>query len=63
MNRKGTGRDDVEPTRFRSGCGDSGNPSDCVEVAMTPDSVHVRDSRTTDAAPVSPSRRRRGPAS
>jgi hypothetical protein len=32
---------------FKSTYSDSSNPSDCVEVAMTPAVVHVRDSKDT----------------
>ncbi|WP_406727852.1 DUF397 domain-containing protein [Streptomyces sp. GD-15H] len=46
MNRKGSVGDDLEPTWFKSSYSDSGNPSDCVEVAMAPDAVLVRDSKT-----------------
>ncbi|MFI2505035.1 DUF397 domain-containing protein [Streptomyces sp. NPDC018972] len=48
MNRKGTDQNDVELTWFKSSYSDSSNPSDCVEVATTPGSVHVRDSKTPD---------------
>ncbi|MBQ0830076.1 DUF397 domain-containing protein [Streptomyces tagetis] len=30
---------------FKSSYSDSSDPNDCVEVAMTPASVHVRDSK------------------
>ncbi|MEV7895896.1 DUF397 domain-containing protein [Streptomyces cyaneofuscatus] len=30
---------------FKSSYSDSSNPNDCVEVATTPDAVHVRDSK------------------
>nr|WP_202467282.1 DUF397 domain-containing protein [Streptomyces sp. SID8378] len=32
---------------FKSSYSDSSNPNDCVEVATTPDAVHVRDSKNT----------------
>ncbi|MEU6554794.1 DUF397 domain-containing protein [Streptomyces sp. NPDC046915] len=32
-------------TWFKSSYSDSSNPSDCVEVAVTPGTVHVRDSK------------------
>ncbi|MEE1771802.1 DUF397 domain-containing protein [Streptomyces sp. JV185] len=32
---------------FKSTYSDSSNPSDCVEVATTPGTVHVRDSKNT----------------
>jgi hypothetical protein len=30
---------------FKSSYSDSSNPSDCVEIATTPDTIHVRDSK------------------
>jgi hypothetical protein len=50
MNRKGSVADDVELTWFKSSYSDSSNPSDCVEVAMSPGvgAVLVRDSKTPD---------------
>ncbi len=32
---------------FKSSYSDSGNESDCVEVAATPTTVHIRDSKNT----------------
>lgn len=32
---------------FKSSYSDSSNPSDCVEIATTPDTIHVRDSKNT----------------
>jgi hypothetical protein len=32
---------------FKSSYSDSSNPNDCVEVANTPDTIHVRDSKHT----------------
>lgn len=32
---------------FKSSYSDSSNPSDCVEVANTADTIHVRDSKRT----------------
>ncbi|TYR48788.1 DUF397 domain-containing protein [Streptomyces parvus] len=32
---------------FKSSYSDSSNPNDCVEVATTPNAVHVRDSKNT----------------
>ncbi|MFE9019832.1 DUF397 domain-containing protein [Streptomyces sp. NPDC007808] len=32
---------------FKSSYSDSSNPNDCVEVANTPDVIHVRDSKHT----------------
>lgn len=45
MNRKGSVADDVELTWFKSSYSDSSNPSDCVEVAISPGTVLVRDSK------------------
>jgi hypothetical protein len=50
MNRKGSGGDDVELIWFKSSYSDSSNPSDCVEVAIAPAAVHVRDSKTPHGA-------------
>ncbi|MFE9925253.1 DUF397 domain-containing protein [Streptomyces sp. NPDC005774] len=49
MNRKGSVAADVEPTWFKSSYSDSSNPSDCVEVAISPGvgTVLVRDSKNT----------------
>ncbi|MFI8961501.1 DUF397 domain-containing protein [Streptomyces sp. NPDC053493] len=33
---------------FKSSYSDSGNGNDCVEVATTPGTVHVRDSKDTE---------------
>ncbi|MET9370500.1 DUF397 domain-containing protein [Streptomyces griseoflavus] len=33
---------------FKSSYSDSSNPNDCVEVATTPGTVHVRDSKVPD---------------
>ncbi|MEV0976772.1 DUF397 domain-containing protein [Streptomyces sp. NPDC049915] len=38
---------------FKSSYSDSSEPGDCVEVAGTPVSVHVRDSKTPETARVS----------
>jgi hypothetical protein len=34
---------------FKSSYSDSSNPSDCVEIAPTPTTIHIRDSKTPDA--------------
>lgn len=49
MNRKGSVGDDIELTWFKSSYSDSSNPSDCVEVAISPGAgaVLVRDSKNT----------------
>ncbi|MDX2679935.1 DUF397 domain-containing protein [Streptomyces soliscabiei] len=36
---------DSELVWFKSSYSDSSNPNDCVEVANTPDTIHVRDSK------------------
>ncbi|MFE7108591.1 DUF397 domain-containing protein [Streptomyces sp. NPDC057575] len=36
---------------FKSTYSDSSNPSDCVEVATTPGTVHVRDSKNVTLPP------------
>jgi hypothetical protein len=33
---------------FKSSYSDSSNPSDCVEIATTPATIHIRDSKVTD---------------
>ena len=33
---------------FKSSYSDSGNGNDCIEVATSPGTVHVRDSKSTD---------------
>ncbi|MEV6161224.1 DUF397 domain-containing protein [Streptomyces sp. NPDC052052] len=45
MIRKPSAEDDSELAWFKSSYSDSSNPNDCVEVAATPGSVHVRDSK------------------
>ncbi|MEV0641065.1 DUF397 domain-containing protein [Streptomyces sp. NPDC050619] len=42
---------------FKSSYSDSNEPGDCVEVANTPTTIHIRDSKTpgTDHLTVSPS--------
>lgn len=35
---------------FKSSYSDSSNPNDCVEVAMSPAVVHVRDSKNIDGS-------------
>ncbi|MFI7299151.1 DUF397 domain-containing protein [Streptomyces sp. NPDC050121] len=36
---------DSELVWFKSSYSDSSNPNDCVEIATTPDIIHVRDSK------------------
>ncbi|MEU6535650.1 DUF397 domain-containing protein [Streptomyces sp. NPDC047000] len=40
--------DGSELTWFKSSYSDSSNPNDCVEVASTPATVHVRDSKDAE---------------
>ncbi|MFF2410339.1 DUF397 domain-containing protein [Streptomyces sp. NPDC058092] len=47
MIRKTSAGDDSELAWFKSSYSDSSNPNDCVEVATTPSSIHVRDSKNT----------------
>jgi hypothetical protein len=35
---------------FKSSYSDSSNPSDCVEIAATPTTIHIRDSKTPDTS-------------
>ncbi|GAA2580437.1 MULTISPECIES: DUF397 domain-containing protein [Streptomyces] len=44
-------RDDSALVWFRSSYSSSGDGNDCVEVATTPGTVHVRDSKYRDASP------------
>ncbi|MGW4158549.1 DUF397 domain-containing protein [Streptomyces sp. NPDC004788] len=39
-----------EPDWFKSSYSDGANGNDCVEVANTPGTVHVRDSKDADGA-------------
>ncbi|MFD8199830.1 DUF397 domain-containing protein [Streptomyces sp. NPDC059701] len=48
MSRKDTSGDLADLAWFKSSYSDTSNPSDCVEVAMTPAVVHVRDSKRPD---------------
>lgn len=45
MIRKLSTGDGSELQWFKSSYSDSSNPNDCVEVATTPGTVHVRDSK------------------
>ncbi|MYW99489.1 DUF397 domain-containing protein [Streptomyces sp. PgraA7] len=47
MTQKIVARNASELHWFKSSYSDSSNPNDCVEVATTPDAVHVRDSKNT----------------
>jgi hypothetical protein len=47
MIRKAPAGDASELAWFKSSYSDSSNPNDCVEVATTPGTVHVRDTKKT----------------
>ncbi|MFH8800098.1 DUF397 domain-containing protein [Streptomyces sp. NPDC017936] len=47
MIRKASAEDSFELVWFKSSFSDTSNPNDCVEVAIAPDTVHVRDSKRT----------------
>ncbi|MEU0074835.1 DUF397 domain-containing protein [Streptomyces sp. NPDC006332] len=47
MIRKASAGDTSELAWFKSSYSDSSNPNDCVEVANTPGTIHVRDSKNT----------------
>ncbi|KYK10571.1 DUF397 domain-containing protein [Streptomyces rochei] len=48
MNRKEASGDITDLNWFTSSYSDSSNPNDCVEVAITPATIHVRDSKRPD---------------
>ncbi|MET9776034.1 DUF397 domain-containing protein [Streptomyces sp. NPDC006367] len=48
MSRHDTSRNVPGLTWFKSSHSDSSNPNDCVEVAITSATVHVRDSKRPD---------------
>ncbi|WP_405869691.1 DUF397 domain-containing protein [Streptomyces sp. NBC_00005] len=48
MIRKASAGGASELVWFKSSYSDSNNPNDCVEVANTPATIHVRDSKHTD---------------
>ncbi|CAM5410972.1 DUF397 domain-containing protein [Streptomyces rochei] len=48
MSRKDTSGHLADLTWFKSSYSDTSNPSDCVEVAITPATIHVRDSKRPD---------------
>ncbi|MFJ6993402.1 DUF397 domain-containing protein [Streptomyces sp. NPDC003090] len=48
MNHKTSAPKLDELVWFKSSYSDTSNPNDCVEVAMAPDTVHVRDSKNVD---------------
>ncbi|MCG8968601.1 MULTISPECIES: DUF397 domain-containing protein [Streptomyces] len=45
MSRKDTSGELADLTWFKSSYSDTSNPSDCVEVAIGPAAIHVRDSK------------------
>ena len=47
MIRKAATEDAAELAWFKSSYSDSSDPNDCVEVATTPATIHVRDSKNT----------------
>ncbi|WP_338782861.1 DUF397 domain-containing protein [Streptomyces sp. DG1A-41] len=47
MIRKASADDVSELVWFKSSYSDTSNPNDCVEVANTPTTIHVRDSKHT----------------
>ncbi|EST27796.1 DUF397 domain-containing protein [Streptomyces roseochromogenus] len=48
MIREASARDASGLVWFKSSYSDSNNPNDCVEVANTPATIHIRDSKQTD---------------
>jgi hypothetical protein len=62
MTRKAPAGNAYELAWFKSSYSDGNEGDSCVELATTPGTIHVRDSKNTDG-PSSPSRRRHGPAS
>ena len=50
MIREASAGDPSELAWFKSSYSDTSNPNDCVEVANTPGTIHVRDSKDTQGA-------------
>ncbi|WP_318218303.1 DUF397 domain-containing protein [Streptomyces sp. SCL15-6] len=48
MSRRDAFGDVTDLTWFKSSYSDSSNPNDCVEVAISPAAIHVRDSKRPD---------------
>ncbi|MGY5632100.1 DUF397 domain-containing protein [Streptomyces sp. UC1A3] len=48
MSRKDTSGHLADLAWFKSSYSDTSNPSDCVEVAIAPATIHVRDSKRPD---------------
>ncbi|MDV9170581.1 DUF397 domain-containing protein [Streptomyces sp. W16] len=51
MIRKSPPKDASELAWFKSSYSDSSNPNDCVEVATTPATIHIRDSKHNTQGP------------
>ncbi|GJF21342.1 MULTISPECIES: DUF397 domain-containing protein [Streptomyces] len=51
MIRKPTARDASELAWFKSSYSDGPDGDSCVEIATTPGTIHVRDSKHRDASP------------
>ncbi|MEU3216509.1 DUF397 domain-containing protein [Streptomyces sp. NPDC006971] len=48
MVRNASAGNGSELAWFKSSYSDSSNPNDCVEVATTPHTIHIRDSKNTN---------------
>ncbi|MGW3866623.1 DUF397 domain-containing protein [Streptomyces sp. NPDC005047] len=48
MSHKDASRHLADLAWFKSSYSDTSNPSDCVEVAITPATIHIRDSKRPD---------------
>ncbi len=48
MSRKDTSGHLADLVWFKSSYSDTSEPSDCVEVAITPTTIHIRDSKRRD---------------
>ncbi|MEU4982009.1 DUF397 domain-containing protein [Streptomyces sp. NPDC021969] len=48
MSRNGEPEGTTDLLWFTSSYSDSSNPNDCVEVAITPVTIHIRDSKDPD---------------
>lgn len=48
MIRKATAGDASELVWFKSSYSDNSDPGDCVEIALTPGTVHIRDSKIAE---------------
>ncbi|MBL1109618.1 DUF397 domain-containing protein [Streptomyces sp. 5-8] len=52
MIRKASAGDASEPVWFKSSYSDGNEGDSCVEVATTPGTIHVRDSKYRDTSPL-----------